>query len=799
MSRDGSGNYELPNSPVIPGTIISSTHYNTTLEDIKNALTESLPRSGEAPMEAPIKLVDGAPTSPAIGFNAENSGLYRPEAGVLGFIVSSGERMRISGGNLIIGSTVDTGEMLQVNGLAKITGGANVSGGLNVLGGGSVAGPFVMQQIGFTDGSANSLDLSGGLTVGGTGITTNGLAIGGDGGATGNFLVGGNLIAAGVAAGPSSFDSIQTPTIQVDGASNLSTLNVASTSNFVGTATFATLGGTTGNFTTVNSENANIGAFLNATNVQATSVSTTNLDLTATSGTSNLNVGTGRTADGASILNFRTAAGNSTYNFRINRAGGANGIAYFQQTGSGRMAFENDTNSEFRFSTFATGGATQKFTAPNLTAGADFAVHGVSLSSVGNVNFFFQNGSQTTTQNYYSVSRNATAGIGTHVFRVGGDSATSGSATTALTISETAVLPALQVQNIVGSETAPSYTFSGDADTGLYRSASNNLDFSTGGVRRLQIDSAGRLYQYSTGGELLTMKTTGNNGLFNLDVATGTANINNLSWYLTSAGTAMLLLRNDAKTGYVSPIQITRNATSGVAAISLKVGGDANTTGSDATAATITNSTGSTQGKLLVGHTSPDVFFNNADATSTDNFQILSYKTGATGPSAMLGSDGSNNSLVGFSRTNTGSKRIVHSQIAGVSVSSTAGAERGRLDFGTKAAADAGVVSRLTIDETAATFAVPVYSVRPIKTSGSIANGQILSVSAGFTINTSDIVAGGEYRIYNNSDAAITLTQGAGVVLRSTAGTGNRTLPARSMVVIHAVSATELVFPGSYS
>ena len=202
---------------------------------------------------------------------------------------------------------------------------------------------------------------------------------------------------------------------------------------------------------------------------------------------------------------------------------------------------------------------------------------------------------------------------------------------------------------------------------------------------------------------------------------------------------------------------------------------------------------------MLVGHTSPDVFFNNADATSTDNFQILSFKTGSTGPASMLGSDGSQSALLGFSRLNTASKRIVHSQVSGVAVSSTAGAERGRLDFGTKAAADAGVVSRLTIDETGATFSVPVYSIRPIKTSGSIANGQILSVSSGFTINTADIVAGGEYRIYNNSDAAITITQGAGVSLRTTAGTGNRTLPARSMITIHAVSATELVFPGSYS
>lgn len=596
MARNGSGIFELSLPPVEPDTVISSTWANQTLDDIANGLSESLPVSGERGMTGPFKLADGSASNPAFSFNSESAtGLFRPSTNVIAFSVGGGERMRISGGNLLLGRTTDDGtNVLQVGGQAKIFGGFIVDGGLNVGTGATISGDTTLGNVGFVNGSGATLNLTNRLDVFGDGITTNGIHCSGDQTITGTLGVG-NVLALGVAAADGEFTTLEVNTFQVNGTSALSNVNVSGNLTVVGTATLP---------------------ILNSTTITATTVNGSTINQTSTTGTGEINLGVGRTADGGSVLNFRTAAGNSTYNFRINRAGGVNGIAYFQQLGGGRMAFENDTNSEFRFSTFATGGATQKFTAPNLTQGADFSVHGVSLSSVGNVNFFFQNGSQTTTQNYYSVSRNATAGIGTHVFRTGGDASVSGSATTALTISETAVLPALQVQNIVGTEAAPSYAFSGDSDTGIYRSSSNNLDFSTGGVRRLQIDSAGRLYQYSTGGELLNMKTTGNNGLFNLDVSTGTPNINNLSWYLTSAGTAMLILRNDAKTGYVAPIQVSRNAASGTASIVMKVGGNSNTTGSDTTALTISE-TGATFSVPVIAPQSVSSTFSQGQIYST--------------------------------------------------------------------------------------------------------------------------------------------------------------------------------------
>lgn len=42
-----------------------------------------------------------------------------------------------------------------------------------------------------------------------------------------------------------------------------------------------------------------------------------------------------------------------------------------------------------------------------------------------------------------------------------------------------------------GSASAPALYFAGDSDSGIYRSAANNLDFATGGTRRLNVSSSG--------------------------------------------------------------------------------------------------------------------------------------------------------------------------------------------------------------------------------------------------------------------------------------------------------------------
>jgi hypothetical protein len=796
MARNGSGVYELPNEPVVPGTVISSTHYNSSLTDIANGLTDSLPRSGEAPMESTLRIVDGGPNNPGIQFNSEATGLFRPSSGILGFSVAGSERMRIVDGRLILASTIDDGaSSLQVVGNTKLQGDLNIFGGMNLLNGATISGTTQLQTLGFIGGTGSTLDLSGGATVGGL-LAASGLGVSGDAAVLGELAVGGNILAAGVDAGPSQFDSITTPTIQVDGASNLSTLSVSGTSTFTGTAGFQTVNSVAVNSTTVNSENISATAFVNGAVGQfTTSVSAPLVQTSATTGTSSMKVGVGRTGDGGSTVEFLTVNGGTTYNFRVNRSSGVNGNINFEQTGTGRFNFSLDTGTEFRYSTGSTGGITQRMIAALATP--NNGVYSQSISSVGNLNLSISNAAITATNNWLSTARNATGGISSITFRTGGDVDSSNSVATALTISETAVVPSLQIQAISGTATAPGYSFAGDSNTGILRSSADNLDFATGGSIRLNIDSSGRLNGTATAADVVSLKTTSNSAVFNVDATTATANQNNFSFNLTSAGTVQMLLRNDAKTVATTPISITRNATTGAAAFAVRLGGDTNSAGSDFEIFRANYIDGTAQGRLIVGHTACDLYFSNSDTTITPNLSIHAVKTGATGPAASLGSDGSQNGILSFSRTNTANKRIIGSTVEGISVSNTAGAERGRLDFRTKAAADSTTVSRATIDEVSFTSAVPVIAPKSINAALTLNN--VFSTSAGFTINTGLTV--GEYTVYNNSAAAITITQGAGLTLRQsgTANTGNRTLNQRGVARILVISSTEYIIEGAIS
>lgn len=85
MSRDTSGLYTLPaGNPVSSGTTITSTWANNTLTDIANALSDSLSRSGNGGMTAPLRGPDGTVGAPAFSFTNENSlGFYRLGAAVI--------------------------------------------------------------------------------------------------------------------------------------------------------------------------------------------------------------------------------------------------------------------------------------------------------------------------------------------------------------------------------------------------------------------------------------------------------------------------------------------------------------------------------------------------------------------------------------------------------------------------------------------------------------------------------------------------------------------------------------------
>lgn len=85
MPRDTSGNYTLPaGNPVVTATVISSTWANTTLNDIRDTLTDSLSRSGEGGMTAPLTVTDGTALVPSYTFSSEPGlGFYRAAPGVL--------------------------------------------------------------------------------------------------------------------------------------------------------------------------------------------------------------------------------------------------------------------------------------------------------------------------------------------------------------------------------------------------------------------------------------------------------------------------------------------------------------------------------------------------------------------------------------------------------------------------------------------------------------------------------------------------------------------------------------------
>lgn len=102
MPRDANGVYSLPEIyRAVTGTTIIAAQHNGPLEDIQQALTDSLPRSGVAPMTGPLKLADGDAASPALRFNSVTGrGLFKTTDGI-GFAVGGQKVVEITANGLI--------------------------------------------------------------------------------------------------------------------------------------------------------------------------------------------------------------------------------------------------------------------------------------------------------------------------------------------------------------------------------------------------------------------------------------------------------------------------------------------------------------------------------------------------------------------------------------------------------------------------------------------------------------------------------------------------------------------------
>lgn len=90
MPRNQAGTYSLPDgNPVESGTTITSDWANSTMDDIADALTGSMPRDGSAPFVGPVSLVDGSETAPGLRFTRDaRTGLYRKPDGAMAVTVA---------------------------------------------------------------------------------------------------------------------------------------------------------------------------------------------------------------------------------------------------------------------------------------------------------------------------------------------------------------------------------------------------------------------------------------------------------------------------------------------------------------------------------------------------------------------------------------------------------------------------------------------------------------------------------------------------------------------------------------
>ena len=109
MPRNSSGTYSLPLPPVIPDTVIESVWGNTTMDDIAQALTDSLDRYGRGSMVGPFRFADGTLASPGASWTAEtNTGFARTGTGVLAASILGAQAAQFNTG----GMTVPAGKAL---------------------------------------------------------------------------------------------------------------------------------------------------------------------------------------------------------------------------------------------------------------------------------------------------------------------------------------------------------------------------------------------------------------------------------------------------------------------------------------------------------------------------------------------------------------------------------------------------------------------------------------------------------------------------------------------------------------
>lgn len=135
MSRDAGGTYTLPSgNPVVSGNTISSTWANTTLDDIKTEITDSLSRSGEGSMLVILTLTKGLTSTQSTTDTAALTGTGNGTgAGVVGTGGATGNGGTFAGTSTGHGAQGTAGAGASAVGLKGIAGaGVSSSGVLGI-------------------------------------------------------------------------------------------------------------------------------------------------------------------------------------------------------------------------------------------------------------------------------------------------------------------------------------------------------------------------------------------------------------------------------------------------------------------------------------------------------------------------------------------------------------------------------------------------------------------------------------------------------------------------------------------
>jgi hypothetical protein len=130
MPRQSNGNYLLPApvNPVVPGTAIEASWANTTMDDVKAALTDSLSRTGQGGMSAPLLFSSGSVTAPGIAFADEsNSGMWRAALGDIQITVEGVPTMRFNNGVSSVWVDGMWKEVLYIGGAGTVPDGTTIN------------------------------------------------------------------------------------------------------------------------------------------------------------------------------------------------------------------------------------------------------------------------------------------------------------------------------------------------------------------------------------------------------------------------------------------------------------------------------------------------------------------------------------------------------------------------------------------------------------------------------------------------------------------------------------------------